>query len=306
MNSKNAIVGPESFLLGIEADSKGRLFQTLSKKASELPAAQNAKLTETAVLAAIEAREEQASTALGGGLIFPHARLEGIDSLIAVIATLSKELDCEKPDDVPVRMACFLLIPESQPMEGLRFISAIAKQMHDATFAEKLLKASTVEEANELFKNIRINDDDPLRASDIMMEPLCHVTPDMQLKEATGVMMKAHENVVPVLDGRKLVGEISCTELFKLGIPDFFSHLKSVGFIRYFDPFEKYFAVEAGLRVKDAMHQPEAVFPPEATLIEIVFAISVQRHELVYIVSPDNELLGVIDQSLLLERIINL
>ena len=95
-------------------------------------------------------------------------------------------------------------------------------------------------------------------------------------------------------------------ELFKLGIPDFFSQLKSVGFIRYFDPFENYFAVEAGSLVKDVMNTNCKTFSPDTTLIEIVFAISVQHYPLVYIVNSNNDLLGVIDQTLLLERIINL
>ena len=119
-------------------------------------------------------------------------------------------------------------------------------------------------------------------------------------------MAKFHAETVPVLNGRRLVGQLSCVELFKLGIPDFFSQLKSVGFIRYFDPFENYFAVEAGSLVKDVMNTNCKTFSPDTTLIEIVFAISVQHYPLVYIVNSNNDLLGVIDQTLLLERIINL
>lgn len=306
MDSKNAIVSPENFLLGVKAENKKQLFRILSKKTSELAAAQEENLSEDMIFNAVEAREEQSSTALGFGLIFPHARLAGIGKLIALIATLDKELECEKPDDAPIRIACLLLIPENQPMEGLRFISAVAKALRDSSFGDDLLKTTDPRQARDLFRKIRISDNDPLRASDIMREPACCLTKEMQLKDATSLMTKFHADVLPVVEDKKLVGEISCTELFKIGIPDFFSHLKSVGFIRYFDPFEKYFSVETGLCVKDAMYEPKAVFPPEATLIEIVFAISVQHYPLVYITSPKNELLGVIDQALLLERIINL
>ena len=99
---------------------------------------------------------------------------------------------------------------------------------------------------------------------------------------------------------------MSRSELFTLGIPDFFSQLKSVGFIRYFDPFEKYFSVEAASHVEDVMNRELPLFPQEATLIEIVFAISVQHQAVVYVVDRDNGLLGVITQAQLLERIINL
>ena len=39
------------------------------------------------------------------------------------------------------------------------------------------------------------------------------------------------------------------------------------------------------------------MFPQEATLIEIVFAISVQHQAVVYVVDRDNGLLGVITQA---------
>lgn len=306
MNDKKTIIGPENLLLHLTVDSRTELFRMLAEKASELPAAQHAGLTTETIRQALENRETQASTALGCGIVFPHARLSGIRKLITVIATLSKELDYEKPDEVPVQIACLLLIPENHPMEGLRFISAFAKSLQDQNFRQTLLEATDQSAAFKILEGIHFDNDEPLRASDIMAAFRCNATPEMPLKDATVMMMKFNADVIPVLDGRKLAGEISCTELFKLGIPDFFSQLKSVGFIRYFDPFEKYFSVEAGSLVKNVMHKAEAVFPPDATLIEIVFAISVQHHPLVYIVSPDNELLGVIDQALLLERIINL
>ncbi len=54
------------------------------------------------------------------------------------------------------------------------------------------------------------------------------------------------------------------------------------------------------------MNRELPLFPQEATLIEIVFAISVQHQAVVYVVDRDNGLLGVITQAQLLERIINL
>ncbi|MEG2074957.1 MAG: CBS domain-containing protein, partial [Victivallaceae bacterium] len=129
----------------------------------------------------------------------------------------------------------------------------------------------------------------------------------MPLKEATKLMVHCHTNAIPVLgDNNQLMGQISSASLFKLGIPDFFTQMKSVGFIRYFDPFEKYFAIEANSLVRDVMSQDFIALPPDATLIEIVFAISVQHQDKVYIVNYKNELIGIIDQALLLERIINL
>ena len=191
-------------------------------------------------------------------------------------------------------------------MQGLKFISAFAKCLRDSAFSETLLNAKEKAEAVDILQKIKLDEPETLRASDLMVPPRCNVTPEIPLKDATRMMAKFHAETVPVLNGRRLVGQLSCVELFKLGIPDFFSQLKSVGFIRYFDPFENYFAVEAGSLVKDVMNTNCKTFSPDTTLIEIVFAISVQHYPLVYIVNSNNDLLGVIDQTLLLERIINL
>lgn len=157
-----------------------------------------------------------------------------------------------------------------------------------------------------LFREIRKQRPPAVIASDIMGPPRLALSPEMPLQEATRLMADHRAAAVPVLDGDKLVGEIVADDLFKLGIPDFFSQLKSVGFIRYFDPFEEYFAVEIASKVSDVMNTEFKAFPETATLIEIVFAISVQKCPLIYIVGERNKLLGVIDRTLLLKRIINL
>ena len=41
-------------------------------------------------------------------------------------------------------------------------------------------------------------------------------------------------------------------------------------------------------------------------MIEVVFAISVLKYHQIYVVDRQDELLGIIDQALLLERIISL
>lgn len=79
-----------------------------------------------------------------------------------------------------------------------------------------------------------------------------------------------------------------------------------MGFIRHFDPFEKYFSVEAHSAVKDVMDKDLPTVHEENTLIEIVFSITVEKHPVLYVVNKKQELLGIIDQSVLMERIINL
>ena len=78
-----------------------------------------------------------------------------------------------------------------------------------------------------------------------------------------------------------------------------------MSFISDFDPFEKYFFEEAHSKVSDLMNKDFCVMPPDGTLMEIVFALTVNKYPKIYIVKNDM-LQGVIDQPLVLERIVNI
>ena len=196
-------------------------------------------------------------------------------------------------------------MPEENPVEGLRFMADLGGCIRTPAKRTRLFAAQDADELREVLAEQRTQTH-TLVAADIMIPARVFATPGMQLKEATRLMAESHQEIIPVLDGKKLVGELSSVELFKLGIPDFFSQLKSVGFIRYFDPFEKYFAVEAASRVEDVMNRELPSFHPDATLIEVVFAISVLKQPVIYVTNHKQELQGVIRQAQLLGRIINL
>jgi len=295
-----------NILSQVSAADPAELFGKLASDAAKLEPLRKRDLTSAAILDLIWERENQSPTTLGCGLILPHARVPKLESLCAVCATLDHPLDCETPDEVPVVFGCMLLIPEDRPMEGLRFMADLAAVVHNPAWRDRLHSCASTDEMVRLFREIRKQRPPVVIASDIMAPPRVVLSPDLPLQEATRRMAEYRISTVPVLDGETLVGEIVADDLFKLGIPDFFSQLKSVGFIRYFDPFEEYFEVEAASKVSDVMNRHFKTFPEDATLIEIVFAISVQKCPVVYIVGERNKLLGVVDRTLLLKRIINL
>ncbi len=294
-----------SLMREVPAADPAELFPLMAAEAVKLSAAE-AGFSSSTLLAAIDKREQEATTALGGGLMMPHIRLEQLKRLCVVIAFPQNPLDFETPDEVPVDVVCLLLIPDSKPMSGLKFMADLANCVRVPKLHSELFAARSSEEVLALLLRVWTARPDVILAGDLMIPPMVAVTPETPLREVTSQMMRHHSESIPVLEGKKLVGELVASQLFTLGIPEFFSQLKSVGFIRFFDPFEKYFEVEAASRAGDVMNRDCCVFSPEATLIEVVFAISVEKRQQVYVVGPDRELLGVIDRALLLERILNL
>lgn len=290
----------------LSVTNQSELIDRLCRKATEHPCVRKSKLDFFAIREAVQRREALSSTAMGGGIAFPHARCTELNDLVAVVAALRPPLDCDTPDRRPIEIAVLLLIPESKPMDGLKFMARIVKLLQGKELRRDLEESPDDASFGECFSELDKECGKVLTAGDLMKECGPVLNPGQPLREATSLMAQLGRSILPVLDGKKLVGEIATSRLLTLGIPDFFGQLKSVAFIRFFDPFEKYFAIEAKSTVGEVMNPDCPAFFESATLIEIVFAISIRKCSQVYIINKERELLGIIDQPLLLERIINL
>lgn len=259
----------------------------------------------TTIDEAIYKREQQASTGLGDGFAFPHARLKGLDDIIVLIVTLKEGIDYVSFDGKPIGVACMILAPEDNPTLALKFMSNLVKILSHEKAQKVLKKATKSSELISLFDSDSDHIGRTILASDIMRSPYTSFSADTPLKKITHQMSVLRVNAVAITDDHgAVVGEITCDLLFNYGMPEFFQSLKSVSFIGEFDPFEGYFAQEAQSTAKDLMSTDFSSMPPTATLIEIVFALTVKNHPKVYVVD-NNKLIGIIDQSTVLDRIVN-
>jgi mannitol/fructose-specific phosphotransferase system IIA component (Ntr-type) len=296
---------PELILFRIKVEDKASLLNTMIDCVMKAPAITRSGVSRERVYESILEREKIASTGIGGGFAFPHARMPELDDLGICLAVLEEPVEYESCDDIPVKIACMVLAPEKTPALALKVMSQVVRLLSDKKAKAVLEADADFKTLYDYLKSAKADIASPILARDIMREPLLTVAPGDSLKDITRRMSERQLNVIPVVDSGRIVGEISCERLFKLGIPDFFSSLKSVRFISEFDPFEKYFHEESESVASDAMSTKFCTMPPTATILEIVFALSVKRYPKIYIVS-DNKLAGIIDQSTVLEKIINI
>lgn len=296
----------ESVLLGREALDKTALLKQLCASLRASPALRGEPpehLQE--VEDAVFAREEQMPTGLGGGFAFPHARLKFLRRPAVALAVLRCPVDFGAPDGVAANIVCLVIAPESNPTVALKIMSQCCRSFADENLRKGLEAAVEPAQVMRLLEQVALPLDVAITARDIMREPLIEVHPDTPLRRVTAVMSKHHLNAVAVVSQeREVVGHITCARLFNFGLPDFFSQLKSVSFISEFDPFEKYFFEEAHSRASDLMTTDFLAVPPSATLLEIVFALTTLRQPMLYVVE-NGRLCGVIDQSSVLDQIIN-
>lgn len=81
---------------------------------------------------ALVAREALGSTATGGGVALPHARLHSLRSTHGVFVRLSAPIEFDAPDGKPVDLVCGLIAPDEPTAELLGAVSAVARVLRDA------------------------------------------------------------------------------------------------------------------------------------------------------------------------------
>jgi PTS system nitrogen regulatory IIA component len=84
------------------------------------------------------ARERLGSTGLGHGVAIPHGRIKGLKAPMAAVFQLVNPIGFAAPDELPVGLLIFLLVPEAATQKHLEILSEIAELLSDATLREKL------------------------------------------------------------------------------------------------------------------------------------------------------------------------
>lgn len=120
---------PEGILCQVPATSKKQLFLELATQLDACQALEGSGHDVRDVVAAAIERERLGSTGVGSGVAIPHARLEGIQAVRGVFASLSTPLDYEAIDDRPVDLVAMLVAPSDAGTEHLRALAQISRRL---------------------------------------------------------------------------------------------------------------------------------------------------------------------------------
>lgn len=135
------ILSRDSVLVDIKANNKRGLLQELSAKAAEI-----AGVDERVVADSVWERENLGSTGYGNGTAFPHARIEGLDKVIATFARLSQPIDFNAVDGKPVDLVFLLISPENSGADHLTALATLSRVLKNPDICEKLRQAGSKEE----------------------------------------------------------------------------------------------------------------------------------------------------------------
>ena len=268
--------------------------------------ADKALLSPQNCLEAVLEREKMQSTGIGNGLGFPHARIDRWSRFILAIGISPDGLDFNSADKQKVHFVCLMLSSTREPYIILQAMSAVIRCIQkNGNLNSMLTRDLSPADLSRIFKQSVLKTTKQILAKELARPVKIFVYADHKIEEATRLMHLNQSDVLPVVNREhKFLGEVSCLEVFKYGMPQFFQQLHTISFVRHIDPFEKYFQLKKNLKVEDLMHQRHSPIGKEATLMEIVFLLTVKNRDKLFVVEDSGKLFGVIDRFTIIDKIL--
>jgi mannitol/fructose-specific phosphotransferase system IIA component (Ntr-type) len=96
---------------------------------------------------ALVVRERSMTTGMEDGIAIPHAAIDGIDELIAVLGLNPVGIPFETLDGAPARIIIGLVIPRARKLAHIKTLAEIAKLLSRADVRERLLRCTDAESA---------------------------------------------------------------------------------------------------------------------------------------------------------------
>jgi CBS domain containing-hemolysin-like protein len=118
--------------------------ETIRRLMDKMKAA-NPELDAEAAFAAVWDRELKFASAVGRGVLVPHARLPGLKAPLIAVGRFTKAPPLPTPDGVPLRLVFLILTPLDTPTLQLKALQRIASLVTNETLRRKILRAKTDE-----------------------------------------------------------------------------------------------------------------------------------------------------------------
>jgi mannitol/fructose-specific phosphotransferase system IIA component (Ntr-type) len=135
------ILQPELILVPLEAADKWQAISLMARVASQSVRAKPPLMTE--IEEALLVRERSMTTGMEHGIAIPHAAVDGIDDVIAVVGISPDGVEFGALDGEPARILVCLVIPRAKKLLHIKTLAAIARLLTREEVRERLLQADS-------------------------------------------------------------------------------------------------------------------------------------------------------------------
>jgi len=139
------LIVPDLVEVPLRADDKWQALAIMARvpvRAGRYPESMVESIEQALVL-----RERSMSTGMEHGIAIPHAAVDGIEDLVAVLALSRAGVPFEAVDKKPAQILVGLVIPRHKKLMHIKTLAEIARLLARADVRERLLDCSTADEA---------------------------------------------------------------------------------------------------------------------------------------------------------------
>ena len=98
-------------------------------------------------------REQLESTAIGKGVIIPHARVENCEGICVALGFIQNDTKIICLDGTHVQIVILILFQKDKPDLQLRFLARVARLLQHVDFHDSLLSCTNIDSVMETLKN---------------------------------------------------------------------------------------------------------------------------------------------------------
>lgn len=104
------------------------------------------------ILKVLIQREQMGSTAIGGGIALPHARIECIKDIVLCVGISKEGVNFDSLDEGPVYVVALLLSHQKEAGLHLKILALLARILRDKYFVEEARQADSAAKFISLLK----------------------------------------------------------------------------------------------------------------------------------------------------------
>lgn len=138
----SSILDPSCIVLDVGTGSKDDVLARLAEPIARV----RPDLDAEAVLAELQQRERDSSTAIADGIAIPHAKPAGHERVTAGLGLSHEGIEFDSLDGQPTRILVVLVSPASNPDLHVEWLAHVARVLADAPTRRRLLEAASAEE----------------------------------------------------------------------------------------------------------------------------------------------------------------
>lgn len=140
--------------LNMPVKSKNDILKEIARLVKTTEEAKNC--TEKEIFKELKQREKMASTGFGNGIAIPHCSLDSITDFVIGVITIPNGADFDSIDESKVELLIFIVGPQSERNEHIRYLSGLSSILREKSNREKILHSKDAQEV----KNILIGQSD--------------------------------------------------------------------------------------------------------------------------------------------------